>query len=56
VIKKLETMVHEFKELELDIDLESCKNALKYLRKIKGKDEYSIFVTNLLAPCRITTK
>lgn len=50
VIKELETLVHDFEEAELDIDLNPYKEALKFLRKMKGTDVYSIFVDELLAP------
>lgn len=52
VLKELTTMINDFEDSDTDIDLEPYKEAAKFLRKLKGTDEYTIFVDDLLAPYR----
>lgn len=50
VLKELDTLIHDLEEIETDIDLEPYKEAAKTLRKLRGKEEYTNFVDELLQP------
>ncbi|NSN24351.1 LtrD, partial [Enterococcus faecalis] len=50
VLKELDTLIHDFKEKELEIDLFPYEEAATYLRKLKGNDSYLVFLDELLAP------
>ncbi|WP_459578086.1 LtrD, partial [Enterococcus faecalis] len=49
VLKELDTLIHDFKEKELEIDLFPYEEAATYLRKLKGNDAYLVFLDELLA-------
>lgn len=49
-LKELDTLIHDFKEKELEIDLFPYEEAATYLRKLKGNDAYLVFLDELLAP------
>ncbi|MCA5014567.1 MULTISPECIES: LtrD [unclassified Enterococcus] len=50
LIKELDTLINDYEELETDIDISPYKEAVKILRKIKGKDAFNQFVDDLLRP------
>ncbi|WP_270720970.1 LtrD [Enterococcus faecalis] len=50
VLKELDTLIHDVKEKELEIDLFPYEEAATYLRKLKGNDAYLVFLDELLAP------
>ncbi|HHX0219082.1 hypothetical protein [Enterococcus faecalis] len=50
MLKELDTLIHDFKEKELEIDLFPYEEAATYLRKLKGNDAYLVFLDELLAP------
>lgn len=50
LIKEMDTLIHEMEELSLNEEAELYKDAVKVLRKIKGKDAYNLFVEELISP------
>ena len=50
LIKEMDDLIHEYTELDVDIDLTPYQDAVKLLRKIKGKEAYEQFIDDLLAP------
>ena len=50
VLKELDTLIHDFKEKELEIDLFPYEEGATDLGKLKGNDAYLVFMDELLAP------
>lgn len=48
--KELDIIIHDYEELDADIDLDPYREAVKLLRKIKGRDAYNTFIDSLLRP------
>lgn len=48
--KELQQLIHDYKENELDIDLEPYQEAESFLRKMQGEIPYQEFIDSLLIP------
>ncbi len=48
LIKELRDMISDYKESEIDIELEPYQEALKVVKEIKTAEEYSDFIDDLL--------
>lgn len=49
VLNELETLIHEVKEKEIEMDVFPYEEAATFLRKLKGTDAYLVFLDELLA-------
>lgn len=52
--KELKILIHDYEELETNIDLAPYKEALQFLRKVRGKELYRQFIDDLLRPYETT--
>lgn len=50
LINEIDALMKSYEELNAGIDLIPYKEILTYLRKVKGKEAYTIFIDDLLSP------
>lgn len=50
LINEIETLIRDYEELDLGVDVIPYKEVVTHIRKIKGKEAYNQFVDDLLKP------